>query len=354
MIAEDPRNILERARPALEARWSEEPPPEPVELPIQPNLQPYNFPVGTQVLEAGGDELASSKTTVANLPYLPLLGSIGWFVKGWSHMLSGYPRVGKTDLAVAVIRHWLDQGERILYLTEEPRPIWEARLAALPGDWSGLRVVFALGTDVEVLRRRAREGAETIVIVDALRNLLQLKDENDNSEVARVTNPWIGDARASDKTLLMLHHNRKGGGEHGEGVAGGHALMGGFDIVIEVLRDSNQAKNRRLLRSYARLIESRESLYERTDAGDFRFLGNPRDVGRDEVTKRLQAVLTDDLQTTKELHELLGEPKPSVEQTRLALEAMAKRSDIRRDPSVASGTQRGKTYRWGLLIPETT
>lgn len=125
--------------------------------------------------------------------------------------------------------------------------------------------------------------------------------------------------------------------------------MGGFDIVIEVLRDPSKAKNRRLLRSYARLIESREAIYERTDAGTFQMLGDPHGLELDEVTKRVRPLLIAELQTTKELHAQLGEPKPSQEQVRLALDKLARQHEIRRDPSIESGSQAGKTYRWGCL-----
>jgi len=38
------------------------------------------------------------------LEYLPLLGKDGYFVRGWSHVLAGYPRCGKTELMLACIR----------------------------------------------------------------------------------------------------------------------------------------------------------------------------------------------------------------------------------------------------------
>ncbi len=99
--------------------------------PWKPNLQPIEHPVGGCLLEAGGDELASSTKTVADLPYLPLLGGTGYLVRGWSHLVAGYPRVGKTDLLVAAVKEWLDAGLKVLYITEEPRSIWEFRLAGL-------------------------------------------------------------------------------------------------------------------------------------------------------------------------------------------------------------------------------
>lgn len=309
-----------------------------------------NPPLEVKFMEASGDELANSTTTIDDLPFLPLLSARGWLVEGWSHLLAGYPRVGKTELMVAILREWLDRGTRVLYITEEPRMMWEVRLRSLPpAEWSELTVFFGLGIDVDAMRQRAREGQEHVVIVDAVRNLLQLRDEKDNSEIARSCNPWVADARLSGKTLVMLHHQRKGGGEHGEGIAGGHALLGAFDIAIEVLRDRNQASNRRLLRSYARLIPARESVYEKSDAGPFRLLGDPRAVSLAAVEERLLGMLLDrpgDLLTTRELHDALEEPRPSKEQCRSALDALAKCGKIVRDPPISSGAVQGKTPRW--------
>jgi hypothetical protein len=233
-------------------------------------------------------------------------------------------------------------------------------LAGASGDWKGLRVVFGLGADVEALSRRARSGDEAIVIVDSLRNLLQLTDEKDNSEIARAVTPWIADARKTDKTLVMAHHQRKGGGENGEGIAGGHALLGSFDIALEVLRDPSQAKDRRLIRTYARLIESREAIYEKVQPNlqpiqpsvggcTFVLLGDPRALRLDEVVNRLLSSVTAEFQTTKELHAGLDEPRPSLEQVRQALTKLAREGRIRRQPPIGNGEQKGKTYTWAGL-----
>ena len=190
--------------------------------------------VGGEVMEATGDELIAFAEHARELPMLPLLGQEKYIVEGWSHLLAGYPRSGKTELLFRAIREWLDEGRSVVYLTEEPRSIWEQRLRRRSGDWSNLHVAFALGTPPEVLFRRAFEGEEEIVIVDTLRNLLNLRDETDNSEVARVLNPWVAGARRAEKTLIMAHHMRKGGGKRGEGISGGHALLGVFDIALEL------------------------------------------------------------------------------------------------------------------------
>ena len=219
-------------------------------------------------LEARGDELAQEGETLGkDLPSLPLLGRSGLFIQGWSHLLSSYPRVGKTELLVACVLEWCAKSNTVLYVTEEPRSIWQARLRALPGDWSRLSVIFGLGVDPERLLSRALDGDEEVVVVDSLRNLLQLHNENDNSEIAGRLNPWVSGAREFNKTLVMAHHMRKGAGDHGEGIAGGHALMGVFDMPIELRRAPGPG--RRTLRFYPRIISPPDLLYERSTEGVF-------------------------------------------------------------------------------------
>ena len=209
-----------------------------------------------------------------------------------------------------------------------------------------LHVVFGLATSPDALLARASTGAETVVLVDTIRSLLQLRDETDNSEVARRIGPWVAAARASAKTLLLLHHDRKGGGDHGEAIAGGHALLGAVDIGIEVVRDPSGVPTRRLIRTFARLIDSQELIYERTPEGEFHALGDPQRLKLDEVKSRVLLVLREDWQAAKEVQASLDEPRPSPEQLRQALLALGKDGAAERDPPLADGMARGTTHRW--------
>ena len=327
--------------------------PTAVSVPPEPHLPPIEGAVRGEVLEIGGNELIESAADSPDLPFLPLLGVDGYIVEGWSHLLAGYPRSGKTDLLARLVREWLAQGKRVVYLTEEPKSIWATRLAALGDDWSGLRVVFGLGADPHALFKRAFGGEEDVVIVDTLRSLLALRDETDNSEVARVLNPWIAGARNAGKTLVMAHHMRKGAGEHGEGIAGGHALLGVFDVALELRRDLAAAQ-RRLLRAYARLIAPPELVYERAEDRSFRALGDPATLRLAEVQDRVYEVLTDESLKTAAVWEGLDEPRPGFEQVRLALRALARDGRADRDPPIQDGDAPGKTYRWRLSTSPPT
>ena len=320
--------------------------------PRQPDFQPMADAVGA-LLELTGEELLRSPTPV-HVPSIPFLGCSGYIIQGWSHLVSGYPRVGKTELLVSCVAEWLSLGYQVLYITEEPQNLWEARLKAEAGrrpgvPWGGLIVIFGLGADPADLLRRASSGPEAIVALDAARNLLGISDENDNSAVARVLNPWVAAARTATKTLVVAHHQRKGGGDHGEGIAGGHAFLGIFDIALEVVRDRQAPHgSRRLVRPYARLLNPRELLYERTEDGTLRALGDPDAVRLDEVEERLLEILTSTPRTTSDCQQALGDPRPSLEQVRLALTSLARAGRVDRDPPIEVGGVRGRTVRWGL------
>jgi hypothetical protein len=302
-------------------------------------------PVHPPLDEVDAAELAHSDES-EQLDYLPLLGQEGYFVRGWSHLVAAYPRAGKTELLTACCRDWLAMGETVLYLTEEPRSIWRHRLARAKDAWSGMRLVFGLGAELIELHERLREGPESIAIVDTIRGLGVIRgDENDNGAMAAQLNPWVLAARRTAKTLFFLHHDRKGGGEHGEAIAGGHALLGCVDSALEVRYDA--APSRRVIRTYARLIQPAELMYERHEDGTLHALGSPESVSLEEVRRRVREALdVGEWLKTGEVRERLDDPKPSLPLIRLALTEEAKAGAVEREPPLSAGSAAGKTVRW--------
>jgi hypothetical protein len=294
--------------------------------------------------EADAEELAAASDADLQLPYLPLLGREGYLVKGWSHLLASYPRCGKTELLTACCRHWLAAGQEVLYITEEPRSIWKHRLGKFPAESRRrMKFVFGLGEKPDNLRKRMRYGGETIVIADTIRNLGILHtDEKDNSMLASQINPWVADARAVNKTLILAHHIRKGDGEHGQGIAGGHALLGAVDIALELRPELG----RRVIQTYARLIQPLELMYEREPDGGMRALGSPKAVSLAEVRQRVLNVLDgDDWLRTKQVRDALGDPKPVLSQVQDALKEEALAGTVDRDPPITEKAK-GKTVLW--------
>lgn len=312
------------------------------------NGQPPNLPpIGTSVV---GEVCAADLKARPHqeIEYLPFLDRPGYVPRGWSILLAAYPKTGKTELMARLCGSWATEGESILYVTEEPAVIWQHRLANLPGAWERVRLLFGLGMEPGAILERIKAGQETIVVIDTVRSVVGLEDETDNSEVARVLGPYVAAAREGGKTLILLHHVRKGGGEHGEGITGGHAFLGIVDVALELLREPNLGDRRRRVRGWGRLMPIEEVVYALEDDGTMAVLGSPKAVELGAVKERLLAILNGDWRTRKELLEELGEPKPAMEQLRLALNALVAEGAAERDPAT---DKPGATYRYRLAQP---
>jgi hypothetical protein len=144
---------------------------------------------------------------------LPLLGdsALSPFVGEWAHLLSGYPKTGKTELLVRLAMEWSRAGLPVPYITEEPELVWAARLARLPEGFENVQLIFGMGYTQADVEGSIVAGDERIVIVDTIR-LLRIGDENDNSSLNTALTPLITLCRGKKQTLIMAHHTRKGGG----------------------------------------------------------------------------------------------------------------------------------------------
>ncbi len=287
------------------------------------------------------DLQAQAREEGLELESLPLLGRHGYFFRGWTHLLSAYPKIGKTELLVRVVAEW---NETILWFTEESIETWKARLAGLPFTLERVVLFFGLGVPREVLLRRIAQGTEKAVIIDTDK-LLGIRDPNDAGEVTEVLVPFISTCREQGKTLVIAHHERKAGGQHGEGISGSHAFLGLVDIALELLPDA-QARNRRLIRGYGRVVSICELVYELREDGLMVALGAPEVLSLEATKERVLALLTEDWQTLREIMEGLGDPKPSDEQVRRALNALVEEGKADRDPP--PGVRSTRAHAWRL------
>jgi AAA domain len=101
---------------------------------------------------------------------------------------------------------------------------------------ANLGVVFAGPYEPADLLEEVFTRPWDVVVIDTLRAVLRFRDETNNSELAAQVRPWIEATYRTGRTLLGLHHATKAGGEHGRGIAGGHALLAVFDTAVEVDR----------------------------------------------------------------------------------------------------------------------
>jgi len=301
-------------------------------------------------IEVNAEELRdlNNEGLETQITYLPILGNQGLIAKGWSHILAGYPKTGKTELLIRAVAEW--RNETLLYITEEPQQVWSHRLRRLSGDlrFDHISLMFALGTAPEIILNRVQDGHETVVIIDTIRSFLGFVDETDNSEVNRVIAPYIQAAREKNKTIIFVHHMRKGGGKHGQGITGAHAFLGSVDIGLVLERPKGQKANRRMISGEARIFEIDKCLYERLEDESFQVIGAADSLALDQVKGRIFIVMDSSWKSTKEIQLTLGNPKPCDDQILKAVQALAEEGIIERSPPLSDGKQRGKTYRWRI------
>ena len=278
------------------------------------------------------------------MDFLPILNMDGFVIRKWIHVLGAYPKTGKTTLLFSAMSTWKE--EHILYFTEEAANTLAMTKNKFGGDWGHVEFVSALGSRVEEVMAVIDEGEETTVIIDTIK-ILGIRDENDNALITRLLSPLVSLCREKEQTLIFVHHNRKGGGDHGEALVGGHAFLGLVDIGLELKRDS-QSKNRRTLRGEGRVIEIPEIIYEKED-NNLVSLGNPQELALNGVMDRsLSALGGTEWLKLKEINAKLSKPNPSDEQLRRALNELVRLEKAERDPKE---DKRGATYRWRLYQP---
>jgi hypothetical protein len=284
---------------------------------------------------------------------LPLLGEREppVFQRRLSLILASPPKAGKTTLLYAEAREWAQAGATILFISEEPELVWYQRLEAEEADdevLDRITLLPALGESPDSLLERVSQGQEEIVVLDTAK-ILGVEDENDAANVNRMITPWVVKARETSKTLIVAHHMRKGGGRAVEALAGSYSWAALFDTVVEIELDEQDSRRR--LRAVGRLLPSCKLLYELRE-GELVLLGSPEEVELEAAKERVLEELTGEWMTTTQVHGALGDPKPSNEQVRRALNSLAAEGKVERNPAWSEGQRSGATYRW--RIPATS
>jgi hypothetical protein len=170
---------------------------------------------------------------------------------GGMAMLYGKPKAGKSclgrDLAfcIATGEPFLGrktQKGRVLYLALEESPI------DLHQKWSRMAVPaecaanLHLYTDGPVKRTDAIANLEeavlqfdpTVIMIDTLFRFIKIGDENSYSQSTEAMDPLLKIARERNIAMIGLHHERKMGGDNGDGMLGSTGFFGSVDVAIKV------------------------------------------------------------------------------------------------------------------------
>jgi hypothetical protein len=141
---------------------------------------------------------------------------------------------------------------RVLWCTEEGESFKAtARRFGIARGWvQVLRRDEVQGRTWAELLREVRHQAWRrrcgLVIFDTIRAWCP-QAEVSNDQAAAVMNLARAELARPGLGVLFVHHDRKGGGEYGEGVAGAYNLVGSCDVLIELKRVKGRPDARRML-----------------------------------------------------------------------------------------------------------
>ncbi len=182
------------------------------------------------------------------LEYVPLLGVDGLIARGTITLLGAHPKAGKTTLLIHACREWLQQGLRVVYLSEDSRPVWRERVKRFPE--LGALILNAIPrAHPENWAQAVRELEPDIVIVDTVRRFMPAKDENDSASVSLALAPFVDLQQELPRTAIVLvHHTKKSLSSEGEitDIAGSHAFTAEVDAIL-LLAPVREHKRQRIL-----------------------------------------------------------------------------------------------------------
>jgi len=168
------------------------------------------------------------------LEYLPLLGTDGLIARGTITLIGAHPKAGKTTLLVHACREWVQQNLRVVYLTEDPKIIWDERVNRFP-ELNQLILNNFTRAHPERWVRAIRELEPDVVVVDTIRRFVPAKDENDSASVSVALAPLVDLQHHLPRTAIVLvHHTKKNLSTDGEitDIAGSHAYTAEVDAIF--------------------------------------------------------------------------------------------------------------------------
>ena len=217
------------------------------------------------------------------LEYVPLLGVDGLIARGTITLLGAHPKAGKTTLLIHACREWVQQNLRVVYLSEDSRPVWRERVKRFP-ELNTLILNAIPRAHPENWARAIRELEPDIVIVDTIRRFMPAKDENDSALVAAALAPFVDLTQHLPRTAIVLvHHTKKSLSSEGEitDIAGSHAFTAEVDAIL-LLAPVNEQKRQRVLTPIAgrlwNLSPEPLVLELSEDASEYRVLGTAGEV----------------------------------------------------------------------------
>ncbi|HMS23161.1 MAG TPA: bifunctional DNA primase/polymerase [Candidatus Levybacteria bacterium] len=199
----------------------------------------------------------------------------GFLAEGQTTIISSLWKTGKTTLICWLLKNISDQEQflgkdtkniNVLIISEESEALWASR-----------KEEYQLGTNIWLSCRPLNRKTNTqqwiqfisktaefcvenqigLVIVDTLATFWPVRDENDATQVTSALLP-LNSLLENKLAVMIVHHERKSGGEEGTSSRGSGALPAYVDIIVEFRRfdPSKRDDTRRVIKTYSRYAET--------------------------------------------------------------------------------------------------
>ena len=194
----------------------------------------------------------------------------GYVAPGAITLIAGKPKSGKSTITCALAEALGAGAERLLgrplrpavaiYISEEGagtlKPKLNGHVRVLTRDGAWPRPDW--GTLITAAVTEADRVGATVLVIDSLGfwSALSEGQENDSAVMQR-TLAALGAATSEGLAVVLVHHQRKGGGEDGDAVRGSGAIFAAVDMLIEVERPTGDvAPTHRQLVATGRWLEA--------------------------------------------------------------------------------------------------
>ncbi|MFN8620609.1 MAG: AAA family ATPase [Chloroflexota bacterium] len=232
-------------------------------------------------------------------------GKTEWMMQCVRALLDGSPFLGRVTVPTKVV-----------YLTEQPGASLRAalrRASLLERDdllivqWADV-AGLSWPHVVDVVVDQCRSVGAGLIVVDTLSRFASIpgSGENDAGAADEAMAP-LQRAAALGYSIVVVRHERKGGGEVGEASRGSSAFGGASDILLSLRRaEGNGRRTIRVLRSLSRFDETPDELVIELTDGGYVALGSTVAVAHAETRAAALRVLykreTDGTQRDREGH----------------------------------------------------
>lgn len=170
---------------------------------------------------------------------------------GYISLISGPPKAGKSTLIAGLLKA---RETNTRFLWGDPVPGGPTLLVTEEGGFAVVRKTEGLNA-LSVMDRRAfvlaglskldhllsalhrwceQQEDRALVIIDTLAIWGAIKDENDASGANAAVAGMTAFAQVTQAAVGLVHHARKGGGDHGEAIRGSNAIYGAVDHSVEM------------------------------------------------------------------------------------------------------------------------